>query len=174
MSGRPEQSRLTIRPVTFREACEFVQELHRHHKPPRGHKFSISVWDEEGCMRGVAMIGRPVARSYDTGLVAEVNRTCTDGCPNANSALYGASWRVCKAMGYLTLLTYTQAGESGSSLRGAGWRYVKTLPARGSWVESSADVRLRSMRDQLGNGWCDRYLWIAGRDLVIKNAPRLI
>jgi len=30
-------------PVTFRDACEFVQAWHRHHRPPVGHKFSVGV-----------------------------------------------------------------------------------------------------------------------------------
>lgn len=148
---------LTIVPVTFRAASEFVAEHHRHNKPPRGHKFSIGVCDSEGTLRGVAMVGRPVARHYDDGLTAEVNRTCTDGCPNANSALYGAAWRVAAAMGYRRLVTYTQAAETGSSLTAAGWARVRDLPARKGWAESS--VALRALRDPVGNGGVQRTLW---------------
>lgn len=148
---------LTIVPVTFRAACAFVAEHHRHNKPPRGHKFSIGVCDDEGRLRGVAMVGRPVARSFDDGLTAEVNRTCTDGCPNANSALYGASWRIASAMGYRRMVTYTQAEESGSSLTAAGWVKLRDLPARKSWVDSS--IALRAIRDPVGNGGVERALW---------------
>ena len=35
---------LTLRPVSLAEANAFVAEHHRHHKPVRGHKFSL------GCM----------------------------------------------------------------------------------------------------------------------------
>lgn len=153
------RSRLNVVPLTFREACAFVARLHRHHKPPRGHKFSIGVVDESGQLRGVAMVGRPVARAYDDGFTAEVNRTCTDGCPNANSALYGAAWRAARAMGYRRIITYTQAGESGASLRGAGWRVVAERKARGSWADSTTDERLRLMRDAEGNGGVQRMLW---------------
>lgn len=153
----PSQPRLTIVPLSFRQAKEFVARLHRHHKPPVGHKFSIGVIDETGELRGVAMIGRPVARHYDDGRTAEVNRTCTDGCPNANSALYSAAWRAAKAMGYTRLITYTQAGESGSSLRGAGWTVVGERKARGSWAESG--VQLRDLRDPDGSGGIQRTLW---------------
>lgn len=148
---------LTIVPVTFRAACAFVVEHHRHHKPPRGHKFSIGVCDDEGLLRGVAMVGRPVARTFDDGLTAEVNRTCTDGFPNANSALYGACWRVAAAMGYRRLVTYTQAGESGSSLTAAGWVRLRDLPARKGWADSS--VALRAIRDPVGAGGVQRTLW---------------
>lgn len=128
-----EYVQLTVVPLTMRAAAEFVAEHHRHNKPPRGHKFSIGVCDSEGVLRGVAMIGRPVARHFDDGLTAEVNRTCTDGTRNANSALYGAAWRIAQAMGYRRLITYTQADESGASLRAAGWRVVAARPPRPGW-----------------------------------------
>lgn len=152
-----DQPRLTIVPLTFRAAKAFVAEHHRHNKPPRGHKFSIGVCDEDGLLRGVAMIGRPIARHFDDGLTAEVNRTCTDGCPNANSALYGAAWRICGAMGYRRLVTYTQAEESGASLTAAGWARVRDIPPRKGWADSS--VALRATRDPVGNGGVARTLW---------------
>ena len=149
--------RLTITPITFKAACGFVAEHHRHHKPPRGHKFSIGVCDSTGLLRGVAMVGRPVARSFDDGLTAEVNRTCTDGCPNANSSLYGAAWRIASAMGYRRLVTYTQEGETGASLTAAGWVKVRDLPPRKGWADSS--VVLRALRDSVGTGGVQRALW---------------
>jgi hypothetical protein len=149
--------RLTIVPLTFRAASEFVAEHHRHNKPPRGTKFCIGVCDTDGVLRGVAMVGRPIARSFDDGLTAEVNRTCTDGYPNANSALYGAAWRIAGAMGYRRLVTYTQADEPGSSLTAAGWVRVRDLPPRKGWAESS--VALRAMRDPIGTGGVQRTLW---------------
>jgi len=98
-----------------------------------------------------------VARSYDDGRTLEVNRTCTDGTPNANSALYGAAWRAARALGYLRLITYTQEGESGASLRGAGWRIVGERPARLSWAASS--VALQHLRHPVGAGGVERTLW---------------
>jgi hypothetical protein len=147
---------MNIRPVTFRQACAFVSQLHRHNKPPRGHKFSVALWDGEK-MVGVAMAGRPVARHFDDGLTLEINRTCTDGTRNANSMLYGACGRAAKAMGYRRCVTYTQADESGASVRAAGFERVKDLPARGNWAQSS--LKLKAIRDPLGNGGVDRVLW---------------
>lgn len=154
MSAQP---RLTIIPVTFGAASDFVAALHRHHKPSPGAKFCLGVCDDEGKLRGVAMVGRPVARALDDGLTAEVNRTCTDGCPNANSALYGAAWRVCAAMGYRRLITYTQAGETGASLTAAGWVRVRDIPPRKGWAASS--VALKALRDPIGVGSIARTLW---------------
>jgi hypothetical protein len=149
--------RLTIIPLSYRAAAEFVREHHRHNAPPTGHKFSIGVIDESGCLHGVAMIGRPVARAFDDGLTLEVNRTCTDGHANANSALYGAAWRTARAMGYRRLVTYTQADETGVSLRAAGATRVHDLPPRKGWAASS--VALKALRDPVGTGGVARTLW---------------
>ncbi len=119
-------------PVTFRQACSFIAEHHRHHRPPRGLKFALGV----ACgnrLVGVATIGRPVARHLDDQCTVEVTRTCTVGWPNANSKLYGAAWKIARAMGYHRLITYTQEGESGASLRAAGFTPVAELPPRPGW-----------------------------------------
>jgi tRNA A37 N6-isopentenylltransferase MiaA len=135
-TGRDRVS-LEIVPVTFRQAQAFIARHHRHHKPPRGMKFclGIAAGDE---LVGVATVGRPVARAYDDGYTLEVNRTCTDGTPNANSMLYGASWRAAKALGYRRLITYTQEGETGASLRAAGWRRGRPSARRGPIGRSRA------------------------------------
>jgi hypothetical protein len=106
---------------------------HRHHQPVPGHKFSVGVADEDGVLRGVAIVGRPVARHFDNGQTLEVNRTATDGTRNANSMLYGAAARVAFGLGYTRLITYTQEGESGSSLKGAGWKPIAVRPANNGW-----------------------------------------
>lgn len=125
--------KLRVVPVKFADACGFVSMWHRHHKPPAGCKFCLGVADEMDILRGVAIVGRPVARAFDDGLTLEVNRTATDGARNANSMLYGSAWRAAKALGYRRLVTYTQAGESGASLKAAGWRVVAELAPRPGW-----------------------------------------
>ena len=140
---------LSLCPVTFAEACQFVKLHHRHHKPVPGHKFSLAVVDESGEVRGVAIVGRPVARMSDDGLTLEVNRVATDGCDNACSALYGAAWRAARAMGYLRLITYTLPEEGGASLRGAGWRLIGEAGG-GSWSrEGRPRVDLHPTREKL-------------------------
>lgn len=109
--------------ITLNEANIFVSNLHRHHKPVAGHKFSIAVSDGER-IRGVVIIGRPSARLADDGGTLEVTRCCTDGAKNACSMLYGAARRACFALGYKRLITYTLPEEGGTSLRAAGWRLL--------------------------------------------------
>lgn len=157
------RSTLEIRPISLRAASAFIAEHHRHNKPPRGHKFSIAAYVDDTLV-GVATAGRPIARHYDDGFTLEVNRTCTDGTRNANSLLYGAVWRAAKAMGYRRNITYTRSDECGASLRAAGYRKMKEIPARGSWADSTADERLRATRCAVGNGGVARVLWLLGDD----------
>lgn len=143
---------MEIRPITLKFAREFVQLHHRHNKPPVGHKFSVGLFMEDKCV-GVAIAGRPVARMLDDGFTLEVTRTCTDGTRNANSMLYGAISRAAFAMGYKKCITYTQHGETGASLRGAGWTAVAELQARAGWDTPSRP------RNDIGSGNVDRIRW---------------
>ena len=128
--------RLVIVPVTFRQACAFIQAHHRHHRPPRGMKFALGVVGDDTLV-GVATVGRPVACHLDDGHTVEVTRTCTSGTANANSMLYGAAWRAARAMGYRRMVTYTQHGESGASLRAAGLLPTASLRRRSGWDSPS-------------------------------------
>lgn len=151
---------LRITPITLKQAQKFVDAQHRHNNPPTGWKFGAGV-AANGALVGVATAGRPVSREIQKRepLTLEVNRTCTDGTRNANSMLYGAIWRAAKALGYTRCITCIQGDETGASLKAAGWVKVKDLPARGSWAESTADERLRAMRDPVGTGGVSRQMW---------------
>jgi hypothetical protein len=122
---------LSVVPITQREALAFVEQRHRHHKPPRGSVFQVAASDGERIV-GVALVGRPVSRKLQDGWTLEVNRCCTDGTRNACSMLYGAAWRAAKALGYRRLITYTLPEEGGASLRGAGWKLIGERGG-GSW-----------------------------------------
>lgn len=150
---RPDALRLV--PIAFTDACAFVRAHHRNHKPPQGCKFALAVADDSGVLRGVAIVGRPVARSYDDSRTLEVTRVATDGARNACSMLYGAAWRAAKALGYSRLVTYTQADEGGASLRAAGWRVVAERRARPGWNMPSRP------RGDHGTGNVQRTLWEA-------------
>jgi hypothetical protein len=143
---------LDLVPVSFADACAFVDAWHRHHAPPVGHKFSIGVAREQ-LLVGVAIVGRPVARNYDDGRTLELTRCATDGTPNAASMLYAAAWRASSALGYRRLVTYTQRGESGASLRAAGWSVIAERPPKPGWDRPS---RPREVR---GTEYVQRYLW---------------
>jgi hypothetical protein len=165
----------SLRPITLKAARSFVEAHHRHNAPPRGHKFSISAV-EGPAVAGVVIVGRPVARGLDDGVTAEVLRMCTPGdggvvidssgrqhASPVCSMLYGAAVRACQAMGYQRVVTYTQGDEAGRSLKAAGFRKQRELPARKSWADSS--VKLRAIRDPVGNGGVPRSFWVHGAAL---------
>lgn len=122
---------LKVRPVTYRAACAFIEQQHRHHGKPQGWLFGASL-ENDGQLCGVVCVGRPVARRLQDGLSCEVTRLCTDGTRNACSMLYGAAARAAKALGYRRIITYTLADEPGVSLRAAGWQ-LDGLTDGGPW-----------------------------------------
>ena len=146
---------LRIVPVDLKTANEFVRKLHRHSRPVVGHKFAIGVTDETGTLRGVAIVGRPVACRLDDGMAAEITRMCTDGTRNACSMLYGAARRAAKAMGHEIVYTYTLPDEGGASLRAAGFQLDKA-DAGGSaamWHNRPGRKALPVGDDLIGGKW---------------------
>lgn len=155
-------SKLRIVPVNRDQAFAFIAAWHRHHPPPVANVWAVGVAAGDTLV-GVATAGRPVARHYQDGLTVEVTRVATDGTENACSALYGAVWRAAKAMGYLRAITYTQEGESGSSLRAAGWLNVARRTARAGW---NMPGRPRTDAAYVS---VDRLLWV-----IESGAPRTV
>ncbi len=113
---------MTIRavPLTLKQANDLVAQMHRHHKPCRGHRYSIGA-EVDGKLVGAVIVGRPVARMVSQYDVAEVTRLVTDGSRNVCSFLYGRAAQAAQAMGFKRIQTYTLPEEGGASLRGVGW-----------------------------------------------------
>lgn len=118
-------------PMKLSEAIEFVRNFHRHNKAPAGGLFAVGCSDGLSLV-GVAIVSRPVARSLDDGATVEVIRCCvTTSAPKGScSFLYARCWQAARALGWSKLITYTLQTESGSSLKGAGWRCVAELKGR--------------------------------------------
>lgn len=120
---------MEIRPISLKEANAYVAQFHRHNKPVKGCKYTVSVYDED-TLCGVAIAGRPVARELNDGRTIEITRVCTDGTKNACSMLYSACIRIAKAMGYHKVVTYTLQSESGASLKASGFIYCEKVRGR--------------------------------------------
>lgn len=126
---------LTLHPVDWHQARDFIAFNHRHTDPPLGWKFGISVYNGPSMM-GVATVGRPVSRVLQERGYLEITRVCVlprdDFSRHACSMLYGWCARESFRRGFDRVATYTLDRESGTSLRAAGF----TLTARssgGSW-----------------------------------------
>ncbi len=134
---------LRVVPVSDAEARAFTRMWHRHHGHvlPAGCKFRAGVADELDILRGVAITGRPGGRGNQDGTTVEVTRCTTDGTKNACTMLYGASARTAKAQGWRRIITYTQEGESGASLKAAGFVLVAEREPRTDHFESSQRYR---------------------------------
>jgi len=85
---------LTIIPIPYGKAVEFVRQHHRHHPHEpnrRAFRFAVAATDGHRTV-GVIIAGRPVARHLDDGLTLEVHRCCTDGtCLSGRQARNAAS-----------------------------------------------------------------------------------
>ena len=123
---------LTIKPISLKDANNFVENIHRHHAKVQGHKFSIAAYDGEKLV-GVCIVGRPVSRYLDDGETLEVTRLCTDGTYNACSILYSRAARIAKDMGYKKIITYILQSESGVSLKASGWELENEDVGSGDW-----------------------------------------
>lgn len=143
--------RLETKPISYRDACNFVNEFHRHHIPPQGNKFSVSLNDGELTV-GVIIAGRPVSRFMDDGMTLEVTRCCVkEAYKNGISKLYSAVFQIAKAMGYKRVITYTLTEESGTSMRASNFQLTR-LSNGGSWNSKS---RIRIDKHPTG----EKYLW---------------
>ncbi len=118
MTGKAKTLRAA--PCTLKQANALVEQLHRHHKPCRGHRFSIAAYKGDR-LTGAVIVGRPVAPKTDPYAIAEVTRCVTDGTDHVCSFLYQRAARAAQAMGFAKIQTFVLESESGASLRGAGW-----------------------------------------------------
>tara|TARA_R110002050_G_C8562346_1_gene481789 strand:- start:54 stop:515 length:462 start_codon:yes stop_codon:yes gene_type:complete len=135
--------RLSAVPITLRESNEYIKNFHRHNKPVQGCKFCIACVYENKIV-GVCVIGRPISRFKDDGFTAEVTRTCVfDHAPKGvNSFLYARAWKAWRAMGGKKIITYTLQSESGSSLRGAGWKILHEVEINNNQGWTSRENRV--------------------------------
>lgn len=145
---------MSIVPLTLKQANELVARWHRHHKPVRGHRFSIGCVIN-GELVGAAIVGRPTGTKNPQYEWAEVLRLVTDGRrrklldrdgrPHTVaicSKLYGTCARICKEMGFERIQTFTLSREKGTSLRAVGWTPDRLTGGR-DWVRPTRPGRRR-------------------------------
>lgn len=147
---------MKVIPLTLKQANDLVSQLHRHHKPARGHRFSLGLVDDAGKLVGAVICGRPVSRMYDHGKVLEVTRLVTNGERNACSQLYGAAARTAQAMGFERIQTYILDSEPGTSLKASGW--TDEGPAGGGqWKHTDGKPRRTDQPTELKRRWAKTF-----------------
>ena len=144
-------------PVSFAQACSFVERHHRHVGRPTGWRFGAGLRNGPDLV-AVVMVGRPVARAFDPRAVVEVTRMCAEDGPrswNACSQLLGWAAQESRRRGFARIVTYTREDESGASLKAAGWKIDGRVRGR-SWSCSS--------RPRKSGEFIDKLRWT--RDLI--------
>lgn len=126
-----------IERIALAQANAYVTQFHRHLNGVVGHLASRALYDD-AALRGVIVLGRPVARHQDDGATVEVLRVCTDGSRNACSKLYGAARRYAKANRMTRVITYTLPDEPGASLKASGFICTGSTDG-GSWARPTRD-----------------------------------
>lgn len=122
---------MRVVPLILSQANLLITQLHRHHKPVTGHRFSIGAMRGE-LLVGAAIVGRPVGRKNPQYDWAEVTRLTTNGEKNVCSFLYSACARIAREMGFIRIQTFILAEESGVSLKAAGWEFEQ-MSKGGDW-----------------------------------------
>lgn len=140
-----------IKPCTLNQANDLVRELHRHHKPCQGHRFSLDLYKDD-VLCGVVICGRPVARHTDPNIVLEVTRCATDGTKNAISKLYGAVCRAAEAMGFESVQTFTLPVEGGASMKASGFSFAGETRG-GQWVHTDGKPRRTDQPTGVKHKW---------------------
>ena len=135
--------RLSVVPITIGDARRFVEAHHSHHHAPLGGLFAAAVaaGDRVVC---VAVVSRPVARKLGGRGIAEVTRSASDGTPHAASMCIAAATRAALALGYRRVISYTLAGEAGTSYRAAGWHITGSTHNADGWGTREGRVTVQS------------------------------
>ena len=84
---------LTLTPINLKTANAFVQQYHRHHKPTRGHKFSIGV-SEDGALVGACSI--LYAAAYRAARAMGYNKVITYILDTENGSSLKAAGYTCE------------------------------------------------------------------------------
>jgi hypothetical protein len=143
---------LRLAHISLTVANEHVANWHRNLLPVLQSIFQVGVSDDRGVLRGVAICEWPKGPGNADGDTIEITRCATDGTKNTGSMLYGACTRAAFALGWRRVITYNEEGESGASLRAAGFRVVASRPPRRGWDTPSRprdNSRYRSVQRNL-------------------------
>lgn len=129
---------LKVTPTTIKKANEFVKEHHRHHRPTTNNtgRWALSAYDNSGSLVGVIIAANPISPFLMDGYTLELTRVCvSEKAPKGTcSFLISRCCKIWKEMGGRKVITYTLSTESGSSLKGAGWKEAGKVKPHKRWT----------------------------------------
>ena len=158
--GLGERAHYSIRPITVKAAIQWVRETHRDLPVVQGGLFASSVYrGDHPVAAGIAV--NPPRVWQGTGRIVIGRVAAIPGLePVGNHAapactmIYGSLCRAAKALGYREAWTYTLPGESGASLRAAGFTYMGETKG-GEWDRASRP-RQKAVRSEKKGRWMRR------------------
>jgi hypothetical protein len=128
---------LTSKPITIRQANEFIKQFHRHHRPTTRNsgRWAIAAINTNDEIVGVSIVGNPVSATMMDGYTVEITRLCVreDAPKGTCSFLLSKCCTIWRTMGGKKVITYTLDSESGSSLKGAGWQLSGIVKPHRRW-----------------------------------------
>ena len=134
---------LTLNPVSFSFARQWIRENHSHLSPPQGWLFGVAVLEgDRVCC--VATLGRPTARALQDGTTAEITRVASDRTKNASSMAIAALTRAAFSLGYKRVVSYIRFDEKGTSYLACGFKPAGIVKGR----EWSCPSRIRKPSEQ--------------------------
>lgn len=129
---------LSPKPITIKAANEFIKSFHRHHRPTirNSGKWALAAMNSNDEMVGVVIAGNPLSPNYMDGYTIELTRLCVkkDAPKGTCSFLLSRCCKLWRTMGGKKVLTYTLDSESGSSLKGAGWKLAGIVKPHNRWT----------------------------------------
>lgn len=156
-AGHSLSTRYAVAPITVKAARQWVRDVHRDLPSIQGGLFAVAVeMDGKRVAAGIAV--NPPRVWQGTGRIVIGRVAAIPGLePVGNHAapactmIYGSLCRAAKALGYSEAWTYTLPGESGASLRAAGFTYMGETKG-GEWDRPSRP-RSKSVRSEKKGRW---------------------
>lgn len=152
--GEPKYA---VVPITVKAARQWVRDVHRDLPSIQGGLFAVAVEiDGKRVAAGIAVNPPRVWQGTGRIVIGRV-AALSDLEPVGNHAapactmIYGSLCRAAKALGYSEAWTYTLPGESGVSLRAAGFTYMGETKG-GEWDRPSRP-RSKVVRSEKKGRW---------------------
>ena len=118
-------------PVSRNVAAKFVDDHHQYKFSTRSYKFALGIKHNEALV-GVAICGPTGARNTEQDLrIIEIRRLCVvEGHSNGYHALAQSCMKAAKALGYSSIVAYTENHDTDDAYIASGFETTETIQRR--------------------------------------------